>query len=301
MQIKNNHSNYLQKPWIIGLFKLGLLGGCIYYIITKFLDQSISLHQLIWPDSFILILGLIIFLMVINWYLEALRWKVSLQSFEPITIKKAWQVILGGLALNWVFPLTSGDLLVRISQQHDKYQTTSAAMLNRAIMLCITSMVGLYGITWLASGYNLNGWYFFAVVIVSLLILLLFNKALRKFLVYFKNISRKKLMEIAGLSLLRYLIFMFQFYLLLKIFMPMLSNELLIGGIGWIFLVRSALPLLLGGAGVREASGILFFEPHVSDLQIVIVPIFFIWIINTVIPSLMGLVFVYKIKVNIAR
>ncbi|MEQ6169046.1 lysylphosphatidylglycerol synthase domain-containing protein [Ekhidna sp. MALMAid0563] len=301
MQIKNNHSNYLQNTWIIGLIKLVLFGGCLYFIITKFQDQLFRFRETVWPDSFGMVLGLVGILMIINWYLEALRWKVSLQSFEPITIKKAWQIILSGLALNWVLPLTTGDLLARISQQQDKYQTTSAAMLNRGIMLCFTLILGIYGMSKVAMVYEVNGWFTLLLIFSYPIIRWLFKKSLDRFFTYFRNIDRTTLIRIIGLSLARYLVFVFQFYLLLFAFLPDLPSDLLLAGIGWVFLIRSALPLFFGGVGVREASGIVFFEPYVSDLQLIIIPIFLIWMINTVLPSLVGLVFVFQFRVNIAR
>ena len=301
MQIKNNHSNYLQNTWTIGLIKLVLFGGCLYFIITKFRDQSFSLGEIVWPDSFGMVLGLVGILMVINWYLEALRWKVSIQSFEPITIKKAWQTILSGLALNWVLPLTTGDLLARISQQQDKYQTTSAAMLNRGIMLCFTLILGIYGMSNVAMVYKVNGWFTLLLIFSYPIIRWLFKKSLDRFFAYFRNIDRTTLIRIMGLSLARYLVFVFQFYLLLVAFLPDLPSDLLLAGIGWVFLIRSALPLFFGGVGVREASGIVFFDPYVSDLQLIVIPIFLIWMINTVLPSLVGLVFVFQFRVNIAR
>lgn len=248
-----------------------------------------------------MILGLVGILMVINWYLEVLRWKVSLQPFEPISIQNAWQVILGGLALNWVLPFTSGDLLARISQQNDKYQATSAAMLNRGIMLILTLILGIYGMSKLAVEYDVNGWFTLLLIFSYPLIRWLFKKSLNRFLSYFRNLNRLILIRIIGLSFLRYSVFVFQFYLLLSAFLPDLSTDLILAGIGWVFLIRSVLPLFFGGIGVREASGIIFFESHVPDLQIVIIPIFLIWMINTVLPSVVGLVFVFRFKVNIAR
>ncbi|WP_424964085.1 hypothetical protein [Ekhidna sp.] len=301
MQIKNNRANYLQNRWIIGLIKLLVLAGCLFFIITKLQDQSINLDEFIWPASFGFIIGLVLLLMVFNWYLEALRWKVSLQPFEAITIKNAWQVILGGLALNWVLPFTSGDLLARISQQQDKYQTTSAAMLNRGIMLCFTLILGIYGMSKVAMEYEVNGWFALLLIFSYPVFRWLFKKSLNRFFDYFRNIDRITLIRIIGLSLARYLVFVFQFYLLLSSFLPDLSADLLVAGIGWVFLIRSVLPLFFGGVGVREASGIVFFEPYVSNLQLVIIPIFLIWMINTVLPSIVGLIFVFQFRVNIAR
>ncbi|WP_425391829.1 hypothetical protein [Ekhidna sp.] len=285
----------------MAFLKVALLVTCLYFIITKFRDQSISLNEIQWPNSIGMIVGFVSILMILNWYLEALRWKVSLQFFEAISIKKAWQVILGGLALNWVLPFTSGDLLARISQQNDKYQTTSAAFLNRGIMLFLTFLIGSYGTSKLAVQYDVFSEIGILIFIFVPIIKWIFKKQLNRFFLYFKTLKRSTLICIISISLVRYLVFVFQFYLLLNVFLPELSTELLVAGIGWIFLIRSVLPLVFGGIGVREASGILFFEPHVSNLQMVIVPIFLIWVINTIIPSLVGLIFIWRFKANIAR
>ncbi|SNS81340.1 Uncharacterized membrane protein YbhN, UPF0104 family [Ekhidna lutea] len=297
-QIEEYRQSHLSKPWLIAFLKIALLVTCLYFITTKFQDQSINLNEIKWPKSFGLTLGFVFFLMILNWYLEALRWKVSLQSFDPISIRKAWNVILSGLALNWVLPLTSGDLIARISQQRDKYQTTSAAILNRGIMLFFTLVLGLYGVSQLALEYEMNGWFILIILFGIPLIRWLFKKSENRFLTYFKELPRQLLIRIIGISLLRYLTFVFQFYLLLTAFLPFLPVDSIIAGIGWIFLIRTALPLFFGGVGIREASGILFFEPLVNDLQLVVIPIFLIWVINTVIPSLVGLVFVWGIKLT---
>lgn len=280
------------------MVKMLLLGGCLYFLIAKLQEQSIDLTDVSLPNQFTLVLSIVLALMVFNWYLEALRWKVSLQHFESISMNKAWQVILRGLALNWVLPFTSGDLLARISQQRDKYQATSAAILNRGIMLCFTLVLGLYGLSQLATEYEINGWFALIILFGIPIIRWFFKKSENRFSTYFKELPRGLLIRIIGISLLRYLTFVFQFYLLLTAFLPSLPADSIIAGIGWIFLVRTALPLFFGGVGVREASGILFFEPLVSDLQLVIIPIFLIWVINTVVPSLVGLVFVWRMKLT---
>ena len=296
MQIKNNNANNLQNRWIIGSIKWVLLVGCLYFIITRFQDQSINLNEIEWPNSIGLTLGFVFFLMILNWYLEALRWKVSLQSFDPISIKRAWNVILSGLALNWILPFTSGDLIARIFQQRDKYQTSSAAMLNRGIMLGFTLILGFYGVSHLAIDTTWDGLLSVIIIAGIGITLFVFRKSLSGFLQYFQELSSASFIKITILSLMRYVVFVVQFYLLLVVFMPEAEPTLLIAGIGWIFLIRSALPLFFGGVGVREASGILFFEPHIADLQLVLIPVFLIWIINTVIPSLVGLIFVWRTK-----
>lgn len=300
MQIKNNLSKYLQKPWFIGLLKVILLLGCLYFIFSKWQSQTFPPGHFQWPSNFGLITSIVFVLMIFNWYLESFRWKVSVEVFESITLIDAWKVVLGGLALNWILPFTTGDFIARVSQQQDKLKATSAAMLNRAIMLVVTAIFGLYGIAHLAVRYE---WDYWAIIVLSIIIVLivLFRKHISRFASYFKALSKRTLIQIVTISLIRYFIFVTQFFLLLNLFLPDLDSHLIIAGIGWIFLARTALPLIMGGAGVREASGLIFFEPYVVSIEYVLVPIVLVWVINIVIPSLAGLVLIMRANLSVRK
>jgi hypothetical protein len=113
-------------------------------------------------------------------------------------------------------------------------------------------------------------------------------------------IQRDVLGGLLVLSMLRYAVFTFQFYVLLSAFNPALSFSLLVAGVGWIFLFRSVVPSLFGNLGVREAGALLFFEAHVPDMMLVLVPSLLIWLINTVAPSVLGLYFLLKYKTKLA-
>lgn len=301
MQITNKQANYLPNPRTIAAIKWLLLVGCLVFIYIHWKEKSINISNIYFPDSYLLVFSIVLVLMVFNWYLEILRWKTSVSHITPITLYQAAEAVLGGLALNWIFPFTSGDLLARLARFKDKYQATSAAVLNRGIMLGLTVLLGLYGLRRMAI---LNDWdgYIFLVVLFALPIFRkIFRKYFDRFLIYFRALKVELLMKILFISILRYAVFVFQFYFLLQLFLPTIPADILIAGIGWIFLIRSSLPLFFGGMGVREASGLLFFESFAVSDQNIILPIFAIWVINTVLPSLIGLLFVWKFRLNIVR
>ena len=218
MQIKNNHAKNLHNSWIIGLIKWILLIGCSYFIYAKLADQSISSAGLTLPHGFSWLLGVQLILMIVNWYLEAYRWKISVSQYESITMTEAWQSVLSGLALNWILPSTSGDLIARISRQQDKVQTTAATLLNRGIMLTFTLILGLYGMSFLAQKYAWNGWFIFGLLFGLPLLKWSFKRSIDRFFRYFKELSKKTLTQIILISFLRYTVFVFQFYLLLDLF-----------------------------------------------------------------------------------
>lgn len=297
MQIKNNQIKYIKKPFIILLVKILLMVGCLYFLVVKLQDQAIDYSQLTFSKEFTLVLFIVLVLMFFNWYLEAIRWKISLDSLEVISMKEAWIMVLSGLALNWIFPLASGDLFARISHQKDKYQATSAVIMNRSIMLFFTLIFGFYGMSYLPIQYELSWWIFIFLVFV-MMISFLFRNYLHRFIRYYTDLTQRTFLKLIGLSLVRYIVFVFQYYLLIVYFLPDLASDLIVAGIGWMFLVRSILPSILGGVGVREASGIIFFESWVDNLQWIVIPVFLIWLINMVIPSLVGLVLVWKMKIG---
>lgn len=293
MQIKNIRRNYSS---ILLLSKVIIVILCGYFIYDKFKGQQFEITQ--WPDNLKSTIAFIIVLMLVNWGLEALRWKISLENYEPISYKKSIEIVLSGLALNLVLPLTSGDLAARVLPMRDKYQTISAMVLNRGIMLFLTLILGGYG-AWTFAGRLLTpSPYLIGFGAIISVCLILFRKRLNKFILYFKKLRSRTSLKIVTISVVRYLIFVVQIFLLLKLFLPFISSDIIFAGIGWIFLIRSVIPVLFGGLGVRETSGIMFFEPLVDDLTLVVAPIFIIWIINIAVPSIIGLIVFLKLKVG---
>ena len=294
MQNKDNQSNQRKKQIIILLKTVLFITGLVF-VIAKLSHSPIDILNFKPSRNLSYVLAIALLLMILNWCLEAIRWKVSVSIFEPISLRKAGVVVLSGLALNWILPFTTGDILSRISQSESKYKATAALVLNRGIMLGFTLILGVYGLSEFADNYEVNGWFGLIILFGIPLIRKLFKKKINSFLDYFKNLERSVLLQIISISFVRYLVFTIQFYLLLNVFMPEVPDHLLIAGIGWIFLSRSILPLFLGGMGVREAAGILFFEPYV-EVQMIVIPAFLIWFINIVIPSFVGLFLVWKLK-----
>lgn len=234
--------------------------------------------------------------MVTNWTLEVIRWKVSITPIEKISLKSAITDVFGGLLMNWILPFTSGDFLTRIIAKQNKYMTASAIILNRIIMFCCTLLIGAIGVSQMAQyGYD----YLLIILVVGLIIsigMAIRRKIPQQFLAYFTQLQSQHIRQILMLSIARYFVFTVQFILLIKLFNPSLEYWTIFAGIGWIFLIRSAIPSLFGGIGLREASAFMFFSVMVADISLVIVPVFLLWLLNTLLPSLFGLVMIWKLK-----
>ena len=269
------------------------------FIYVKFKQQPVDLTLFEWSPDFSVMLLIIILLMPLNWMLEALRWKISLSTYEPISFLQAGQIVLSGLALSWILPFTSGDLAARLWPMNDKYKTIAAMLLNRGIMLGITLIFGLYGVFFFSkSTLSINAEWIMVAGVPTLFVIIFFRKKMNTFLSYFKQLHLSVSLSIISLSLLRFFVFTLQFFLILYSFIEQIPFQIILAGIGWIFLVRSSLPIFLGGIGIRETSGILFFSPYLENTAFVVIPIFIMWIINVMIPSLIGFIPILKLKMS---
>lgn len=295
MQVKDKYSIRRRKFAAVGVFaKATITLACLYFLILQFQNEAIGLSQITWPDDFMWVVSITLLFMFVNWYLEAIRWKISLASFEVITTREAWEAVLGGLALNWVLPFTSGDFTARIISRKDKYQSASAVVLNRTIMLFLTLLFGMWSLYYFPQSHIDIKWIYLLFLLLGVGLFVFFSKRVNRFMTYFHSVAKRQVSLVVLISVFRYFIFTVQFYLVLQVFNPEFSSSILIAGIGWIFLARSIIPHILGGIGLREAASVVFFSPLVNDLSHIIIPVFLIWIINTVIPSIAGLGFIWK-------
>jgi hypothetical protein len=270
------------------LLRLAILAACVWYIMTAVADRWVWEYPGL--ERLVPALMMCVVLMPLNWYLEALRWKISLGAVRPCTMGEAWRQVLSGLALNWVLPFTAGDLVARLLPNTDRKLVIYLLMWNRSVMLILTLLFGMYGLhQWGNPVLAVRG----VLAIVLLMVLVAVVMIVRRLLVS-KPFHRHWVPQLVGLSVVRYAIFTWQFYVLLWAFLPDVPWQIVLGGVAWVFLFRSVVPSLFGNFGVREASAMLFFEGVVDNPTLVLVPSLLIWVVNTVLASVVGLFFILK-------
>lgn len=254
-----------------------------------------------WPDELSIsryqwaIILIVCSLALVNWFLEVLRWKLSLDQMTKSSVKMAARQVFAGLALNWIIPFTGGDLVARLIPNSDRKMATLLIAYNRAIMLAITVIFGAFAMYQYSSDSKDSIWLgSFGLVFVLILVLALVRRFLR-----LERMKTNWIVQISVLSIMRYSVFTVQFYLLLLAWNPALPMITLIAGIGWIFFFRSMVPSLFGNLGVREASALIFFESISPEM--ILIPSLLIWVINTVLPSGLGLYYLIRFPVKIAR
>lgn len=266
------------------------------------------------------ILVVLLFLTLINWFLEALKWQLLVGKIEKINILKSIRSVLSGLSMGFVTPHAIGDYAGRIWQLSGKNRTESlgAIMLGRAAQYFATFTFGLFGTSYLLFYKSQPGLFFICSIgLVSLslvagvsmflffrirFIRILEYGRLRKLKKYFKIIVQYSFGQIGhllALSFLRYIVFGLQFFLLLSLFLISSDYLLLIAGVTWTLFAKSTIPSFnfLSDLGVREFSALFFFSYYGADNTMVLLASFTLWCFNILIPALVGLAGIVKMKI----
>ena len=98
-------------------------------------------------------------------------------------------------------------------------------------------------------------------------------------------------------SVSRYSVFIIQYYLMFKLYGIEISVVDLFMGISLVFLIKSILPIsILGDFGVRELAAVSIFGAMGYSKPIILVITISIWLLNIVIPSLIGSFLSKRIK-----
>lgn len=221
-------------------------------------------------------MSLALVLMPINWHLEIKKWQLLTSSENRSTYQEAFSTVLRGLAYNIFIPFTVGDALSRYSRQRTLAENSKLILLSRGSSLMVTLIFGfgalalIFGLTW--------------PYLLAICALVVIGYYITK-----SHFDEDLLIKISLISGVRYLVFSVQFLILLYFFNSNLSLDVIMSGIFIGYLVKSLVPSMLGGLGIRELSMITFFEPHVSNLNCILVPSLLLWIINLALPSIMGI------------
>lgn len=302
--------------WILVTIKTITLVFCIFFIYDKILENQIRISNISISLANLTVsswIGLILvaFLMPINWFIEAIKWKFLLKPILNISASKSLEAILSGLTFGFVSPRSIGDYFGRaiFVNRSDRINAIFPTIIGRMSQLVPTLVGGSLGAIFLLGKITQVTWISLwgLLLLISVLIIFIIFSAERKYIKV--NLFRQGMMnynfidylKVLFYSFLRYAVFSFQFLLVLKIFGAEGSLLLLFAGITWIFLAKSIMPSFnfLSDLGIREFSAILFFEAFDLPLEPVLIGSIIIWLINILFPSIIGLFAICKSKFDL--
>jgi len=271
-------------------------------------------------------LAIVVFLMIINWSIEALKWKFSIQKVQPISFSRSFKAVLSGVSFSVSTPNRIGEYLGRIlyMEEGNRLRVISLTIVSSMSQLIITLLAGSVGLFFIRrnidTGNTIEGLDSFWLqvlqygVIIVLLILtglyfrvsLLINmvdklRSINRYSWLFsslKDIDATLLLKLLSLSATRYIVFVVQYFLLFRLFKVDIAWWQCFWAVSVVFLVLAIIPTFaiaeLGLRGRVSLKLIGLFNTNGLGISIATVTI---WIINLVLPAIAGSLLILSVKI----
>ncbi len=266
----------------------------------------------------ILILGTVGLLMFINWGLEALKWRKLIFRVEKISTWRAIESVFCGLTWAVFTPNRIGEYGGRVFFLSPKRRIIGIVVMavGNIGQMVLTNIFGaialcLFIYKFIDMDYRL----FYALVVLSMMfclffILFYFNirwlngillsfRVTRKYKKFYSVLSRYQTAELLGIlmfCLARYIVFSTQYFILFNWLIPEIHYLDILMMVSILFFVQSTLPSLdIFDIGVRSVTAAYFFSFVTTQDIEVIACIAIIWLINIIIPAILGSYFVFKL------
>ncbi len=275
-------------------------------------------------------LWVVFLLMFCNWGIEARKWQIAVRTLQPLSFLRSFKAILAGTTVASFTPNRVGDYFGRMLfvQEGKKMQSISPTIVCSMAQMIITFVIGVGGIflfgrmqlrqatlSYLSSGIVFTVAFYISLAAALMVLSVYFGfKPIVRFLnrwlsKYFPKISipagfsTRDLLMILLLSLLRYMVFILQYYLLFSLFtgaMPLLQVA---SGVSVMFVLMAIIPTLtfITDIGVRWETGIQVFSVFTPNTTGIFAVSLGIWLINLIIPALIGSLLILRIKLFSSR
>ncbi|MCB0665456.1 MAG: flippase-like domain-containing protein [Saprospiraceae bacterium] len=257
-----------------------------------------------------------------NWWLEALKWQKLLVPILPIPFLKAFKSVLIGVTSSIFTPNRVGEYLGRVITIETKYQLAAMTALGfssliQLIFLCVLGIGGANYLIWhsypIPFGNTLT-WILVILLPITSILLLKYAKNLYRYLKsklghlwpklwsqldYILRLPFGYFGQVIILTGIRISVYVLQYWLLLQFFQIDVPEDLAVATILLGYFIQSGLPLPSFFALIARGEITLFLWNFfaVNELSILAAS-YGLWVINVVLPALVGMIYVMKIKVK---
>lgn len=271
-------------------------------------------------------LGLTVALMFANWGLESRKWQIVIKRVQKLSFIQSCKAVFTGTTLAFFTPNRIGEYMGRILylDEGTRVKAISLTIVCSMGQLLVTWWAGIGGILYLQAYGNTNLLHTFAGLWLNMVLYFAIAGAVVLTLFYFRlaglvrwvekiprlqkpvsfirvldSLNATILFRILSLSVLRYSVFIGQYYLLFDVFDVHVTAAQVAGTVSVIFLVLSIVPTIavITELGMRWKIGIEVVQLFDSNITGILATSLAIWIINLVIPALIGSLLILGIKV----
>lgn len=278
---------------------------------TQLLSQTKSLYLLI----------VVLLLMLINWYIEAYKWRYLTNRIYPLNMAAAWSAVLSGVTVSFFTPNRMGEFAGRVMHLPEgiRIKGTLITFIGNAAQLLTTIVFG-------STAFALCFQLFFELSTFQnvLLVVLTFTVNVILLILYFKIglfdsilqkikwfrpivfqthvIKEYKTNELAYvllLSAIRYFIFTTQFILMLYLFDNTIEFVHFYAAVAIVFLIITVVPTIaLTELAIRGSVAVAVISLFGGNSLHILEASFLLWIINLVLPAIVGSFTLLTIKLS---
>jgi hypothetical protein len=322
VKVKSIRPGY--KTIISNLIKIGIVVFAFYFIYTKLRanqdlrDLPVLLKQ-IPAAEIIAVLALVVVLMLLNWGLEALKWRRLVEPIERISLWKSIESVFCGLTWAVFTPNRIGEYGGRVFFLSPKRRIVGAVAMAvgnigqmvltnifGSIALCIfiyrfksidnLFMLFLCVLAFIFCAF-LVVFYFNIKWLNGLLLSMRMTRKYKKFYTILARYRKAELFRILLFCLGRYLVFSTQYFIMFFWLIPSLHFTDVLMMVCILFFIQSNLPSLdLFDIGIRSVTALFFFNFITNQSASVVACTASIWLINIIIPAILGSYFVFKLN-----
>lgn len=312
------------KKLLSALLKITIVVLAFWFIYAKLianndLKKFVSLLKAL-PDTEIrFTLSVVLFLMFVNWGLEAIKWKRLIKPIEPINLWLAIESVFCGLTWAVFTPNRLGEYGGRVFFLSPKRRITGvvAMAVGNIGQLVLTNVFGAVAICCFINRFIPIDFGLYLVICViafafalffivfyfnikwvnGILLAIKFTRKYKKFYAVLARYKKRELLNILLFCFARYMVFSLQYFIMLMWLIPQIHPFDVVMLVCILFFVQSSLPSLdLLDIGIRSATALFFFKYVTTNNAAVVACIASIWFINIIIPAILGAYFVFKLN-----
>ena len=322
-------STRFQIPsWINRVFQMAVTFMLVYIIYTQVWTRS-DIGSL-W-DTFLsrfsganlIYLAIVVVLIGFNWAVETQKWHLLIRNYDPISYLTAFKATLAGSTFSIFTPNRLGDYGGRILfiQPANQVKSTLALLVGNMAQFIVIMTLGIVGAiyffreTGILEPIVIQSIGIMVGVVLVLVLYLFFHMDLlvallqriprianhprwKSHMTILEEFTQRQLNQTLGLALLRYGVYSTQYYLLLHFFGIEVAWGLAYAGIAALFFIQSGIPLpAITGLLARGELALLIWGCFTDASLLILGATFTLWVCNLLIPSLLGMICLYKVDV----
>ena len=293
------------KQFLLLIIKLLIVSIALFYIYQQLQgDKKINwsiISSYLSVQSAIILMGF----SAVNWIFEIFKWKHLVYSFKEISFFEAMKQSLGSLTASIFTPNRIGEYGAKVlyfTKENSK-QIVLLNFIGNSSQMLVTTFFGMIGILLIGFKFQISNWVIFGCIVIAFLLLYFLKnieiygfsikKLIQKIASFPLVFHRKNLL----LSVLRYLVFSTQFYILLLIFDIDVAFEIAFGTIFSMYLLASIIPSIhLMDVAIKGSVAVYLFGLIGVESWKIIAITSLMWLYNLVLPVIIGSYFVLRFK-----